>query len=84
MSGGHFDYAYSQVLTFAEALESDLRGHNPTFEHGIKDPKVLARLDKLVRQAKDMTELMMAAEWLFSGDDGEETFMERCGKVDEK
>jgi len=69
MSGGAFDYAYSRTAQFADDLELRL---GDAAHHG---PDVVARLTQLVIDARALSEQMRAAEWLFSGDIGQDTFM---------
>jgi hypothetical protein len=72
MSGGSFGYAYSHVGTFAEDLELHMK-ESP----GAWGPEVEARLHQLVADARALSSQMHAAEWLYSGDIGEDTFIAR-------
>jgi len=74
MSGGAFDYAYSRTAQFADDLELRL---GDAAQYG---PDVVAKLTQLVIDARAMSEQMRAAEWLFSCDIGEETFMKRMNR----
>jgi len=77
MSGGHFEYAYHRVEDFAEQLKRDIAKNKIKDEFGyvrnysdetIKNLKAVEKLARLTGQ------LMYNAEWLLSGDDGEEEF----------
>lgn len=74
MSGESLDYAYRCVAQFADDLELRL---GEAAEYG---PDVVARLTQLVIDSRAMSRQMRAAEWLFSSDIGEDTFMERMGE----
>lgn len=87
MSGGHFDYAYRHVNNFADSLEIDI------LNNSVKDEadewaycpdyneEVLGELTKILNQARYLSEMMKEAEWLYSGDTGEESFMERIKEI---
>jgi hypothetical protein len=84
MSGGSFDYAYGHVAQFADELENKLdtagvEGFDPW-----NSPEVVARLRRLVIDARRVSALMKEAEWLYSGDTGEDTFSKRVAKLDEE
>lgn len=68
MSGGHYNYAYSQIQRFAEDLTDDLRTLSA-------EPETVAALAEIARVAYRLERLMHAAEWFMSSDTGEETFM---------
>jgi hypothetical protein len=71
MSGGSFDYAYSRTAQFADDLELRL---GDAAEYG---PEVVGKLAQLVADARTLSRQMRAAELLFGGDIGVDTFMER-------
>jgi hypothetical protein len=72
MSGGSFDYAYSRVAQFADDLELRLHEAHTLYGH-----EVAEKLAELVIDARALSRQMHAAERLFSGDIGEDTFMAR-------
>jgi hypothetical protein len=85
MSGGSFNYAYSRVETFVEALESKLRRMTaPQVQDSDEDadedrvpefsPETRARLAEIARLGEHYAKLMREAEWLFSGDSSEDSF----------
>jgi len=78
MSGGSFDYAYSRVLHFAEELRAKIANNGKENDYGEKcefSAQTIARLQSIVEDAEERTaKLMKAAEWLYSGDTGENGF----------
>jgi hypothetical protein len=81
MSGGSFDYAYSRTAQFADELENRL--DTDSVDDG-PSPAAVARLRRLVADARRVSELMKEAEWLYSGDTGEDTFLKRAAEIDER
>lgn len=75
MSGGAFDYAYSRTAQFADDLELRLHEAHTLYGH-----EVAEKLAELVIDVSSISRRMHAAEWLFSGDIGEDTFMERMSE----
>jgi len=82
MSGGSFDYAYENPAQFADELENKLDDVRPDTQQFA--PAVTARLWLLVVEARRLSRLMREAEWLYSGDTGEDTFSKRVAKLDEE
>ena len=78
MSGGSFDYAYSRIREFADAL-ADRLDTEPEFPH---DESVRQRLRRLVSDAHKVATLARETEWLYSGDHSEETFLKLVEKID--
>ena len=74
MSGGAFNYAYGRVSQFADDLELRL---GDAAEYG---PEVVAMLTQLVIDARAISRQMHAAEWLFSSNIGEDTFIKRMNE----
>jgi hypothetical protein len=76
MSGGHFDYAYWRADQFADQLDEEL----------VKEtewtPEVLQKLQRIVQLTRITAACMKEAEWLYSGDTGEDTFLERVHKIE--
>ena len=75
MSGGSFDYAYSRVLQFAEDLRAKIADNGKENDYGEKcefSAQTIARLQSIVEDAERTAKLMKAAEWLYSGDTGED------------
>lgn len=78
MSGGSFDYAFFRVEMFANELEDKLAKN----ELGEVPPEVTARLARLVVEARRLAALMKEAEWLYSGDTGDASFLARVAKIE--
>ncbi len=81
MSGGHFNYAYFHVKDFVETLEKDL-GNPSEYEWvGGLSKETISALKEIAEEAARMAELMRAAEWLFSGDTSEDTFLDTVKRL---
>lgn len=85
MSGGSFNYACDKVSRFADELEERLnvagqrRLPLSPYHEDVEpefSPAVMVALRDLVGGARAMAKMMHAAEWLYSGDYDEESFME--------
>lgn len=85
MSGGSFDYAYDKVSRFADELEERLdnagkRVRPDSIYDDTTEPEwseaVTVALRDLSIIARHVSRMMHAAEWLYSGDYGEDSFME--------
>lgn len=85
MSGGSFDYAYSRVEGFAGEL-ADKLARNDVEEDGWKygfEPATVAKLREIEALARKAAALMKEAEWLYSGDTGDESFMKRVHCIED-
>jgi hypothetical protein len=82
MSGGHFNYAYDKPAQFADDLENKLDAMDTLDKAYEFSAPVVARLRELVRSARYVAAVMKEAEWMYSGDTCEETFLERVEKID--
>lgn len=86
MSGGSFDYAYCRVDQFADALGLRLDEFDKKDEWGYTpnrfDPATLAKLREIEALARYTARLMREAEWLYSGDTDDDSFMERVRKIE--
>lgn len=80
MSGGSFDYAYFHTAEFADSLENRIA--EDELDEVPRDTEVTARLTRLVREARRLAALMKEAEWFYSDDIGEETFMKRVAQIE--
>ena len=76
MSGGSFDYAYLRVTQFADELQDKLTND----DHGLS-PEAIDALTVIAAEARRVAELMRSAEWLWSGDYGEDTFFKKVKEV---
>ena len=90
MSGGHFDYKYSQILALADELkhEIDINDDTSIDEYGdtpghkfksdaLRNLKIAQRLLSLIG------ELAKEVEWLYSGDTGEDAFISKIDEITE-
>lgn len=75
MSGGSFNYAYHSVENFAEELKSanDCNRFNP---------KTMEKLRGIEKLAVYTAKLMKEAEYLYSGDTGNDSFAERISIIE--
>ena len=83
MSGGSFDYAFAHVETFADTLEEKLNDVKDTalWNPGFK-PETYAEMRRIITEARQFAKVMHAAEWLWSGDDGEDTFLRKLMDIE--
>jgi hypothetical protein len=77
MSGGSFNYAYQGTERFADELELKLE-ENP-YEWELKTRNKLWEISAMSRY---ISMLMREAEWLYSGDTGDDSFMERVAEIE--
>ena len=82
MSGGSFDYAYSRTQEFADRLETRLNAEGVGSEYTWR-PDVAQKLRDIAELVSDVSRLMREAEWLYSADIGEETFMARVAEIEQ-
>ena len=86
MSGGHFNYAYCQTSQFADELRNDLDEQGKDLGDGWPRPtygaEVSGMLTTIAAIAEYTSLLMKEAEWLCSGDTGEDTFVERVSEIE--
>lgn len=87
MSGGSFNYAYSRMEQFADELRNKLQeqGKDPQ-GYGYPNPRwttdVACKLATVAALADYVALLAKEAEWLYSGDTGEDTFMQRVNYIE--
>ena len=90
MSGGHFGdcgYDYYKVAQFADELELAIENNNKVNEYGYKhdyDPDVIDYLEAQIPKMRKMAEIMRHIDYLYSGDHGDDSFMERVKEVEAK
>ena len=80
MSGGSFGYAYSRVEIFVEELCERIENNDTKDEYGYSpdySPEVISKLSRIADEAAALAKKMKDVEWMYSGDIGEETFLER-------
>ena len=91
MSGGHFNdcgYIYHQVSQFAYELEEEIQNNNKPDEYDgyVKNyaPEVIEYLEEQVHFIHKMADIMRHIDFLYSGDHGEDSFMNRVQEVERK
>ena len=70
MSGGHFDYHQYRIREIAESVEDII-------QNGKYPPEVLEKIKEGLDVLKKAEIYTQRIDWLVSGDDGPETFLER-------
>ena len=87
MSGGHFNdgsHTWLKVLEFTEELGQEIQNNGTPNEYGeICDfsDETIEFLRERVKELEKVGHLMRHIDKLYSGDCGEESFMERCGDL---
>ena len=96
MSGGHFTdcgYHYHRVSQFADELEGEIqnngRARNEDRIYGYEwypnhEPEVIEYLKEQLPKMRKMAEIMRHIDYLYSGDHGDDSFLERVQEVEEK
>lgn len=86
MSGGSFDYVCYKVDQFAYDLGVRLDEYDKKDEWGgtpnLFEPETRAKLREIEQLARYTAKLMREAEWLYSGDTGDESFMRRVAEIE--
>jgi hypothetical protein len=90
MSGGHFNdngYEYYKVAQFADELEAEISNNFEKDDYGFAHeypPEVIEYLKDQLPKMRKMVEIMRHIDYLYSGDHGDDSFMERVKEVEEK
>lgn len=88
MSGGHFNnsgYIYYQVHQFADELENAIENNNKQNEYGYApqyNSEVISVLNKYIPEMKKLSSIMKHIDYLYSGDHGEDSFLQRIQAVE--
>jgi hypothetical protein len=87
MSGGSFNYAYAQTIDFADSLMNMLESQGEDDpRNGFPEPEwereVTLKLKFIAYAAHVTGALMKEAEWLYSGDTSEATFLKRVNEIE--
>ncbi len=80
MSGGYFDYDEFHIDQIADQIERVIANNSKQDEYGFAfnySKDTLSILEYAVQQLKRASTMVHRIDWLFSGDDGEETFTEK-------
>ena len=96
MSGGHFGncgYDYYKVAQFADELEEEILNngrkredsgyYGEEYYHSL-DSEVIEYLKEQLPKMRKMAEIMRHIDYLYSGDHGEDSFMNRVQEVENK
>lgn len=96
MSGGHFGdcgYDYYKVAQFADELEEEIqRNGKPRNEdrtygeewYPNHDPEVIEYLKEQLPKMRKIAEIMRHIDYLYSGDHGDDTFLQRVKEIERK
>lgn len=88
MSGGAFNYAYCRVNEFADDLGMLIDEEDAIDAYGGQpnkfSPAVLSSLRSIESLSRLTAKLMREAEWLYSGDTSEESFLACAAKIAEE
>jgi hypothetical protein len=88
MSGGHFDYNQYKIRDISDSVEQVIRNNNkkkePPIEYSWESEYHYEYPPEVIEKFKEGLVILKLAEvytqridWLLSGDDGDETFLER-------
>lgn len=93
MSGGHFNdcgYEYYKVYQFADELEQEISRNGKAGTDGDHsnyypdyNEEVIQYLKEQVPKLRKMAEIMRAIDYLYSGDYGENSFMNRIEELED-
>ncbi len=94
MSGGHFNdcrYEYYKVSQCADELEQEILNNGKAGTDGDHsnwypnhEPEVIEYLKKQIPILNKMAEIMRHIDFLYSGDHGDDSFMQRVKEVEAK
>ena len=93
MSGGHYDYANYRLRDIAEKIKHDINHNSKSPDYDIEteiedyvrnySPEVIEKM-KMIRSLVSYVEkLLHSADYLYSDDTGEETFLEDIKKLED-
>jgi hypothetical protein len=80
MSGGSLDYGYFKIEMIAEQIEGEIKQNNRLAEYGYADKyrkEVIEKMKEAINKLKEAAIYAKRVEWLVSGDDSEESFLDR-------
>lgn len=84
MSGGHFNYKQHEIRDIAEEIDEIIANNDITEKDRYGDPighgyspEVIERFKEAVLTLRRATVMAQRVDWLVSGDDGPDSFMER-------
>lgn len=79
MSGGHYEYSNFQLSQIAETIDNDIE-NNISMNWNMSD-QVISRMKIISEMLHTVEKLTHFADYLYSGDSGEETFIKRFDEV---
>lgn len=83
MSGGSFNYAYSKVEQFVDALEEKMQDFKAQdIEDYSFDEETNVELVKISQELRHSARLMKLIEWLYSGDILPESFKRELMEIE--
>lgn len=90
MSGGHFDYAFCRISDLATELDYEIKINDQKIDDaaGIYPqnltPDALYRMKATLSLLQMAADLAHAAEWIYSGDDGDDAFIRKYEEITNK
>jgi hypothetical protein len=90
MSGGHFcsnEYVYYKVDQFADELENNIENNSKVDEYNYApnySEEVISLLKSKIPEIRRVAKIMKAIDYLYSGDHGEDSFLEKIKEIEEK
>lgn len=89
MSGGAIypDYCYHNVSTFADELEQEVKDNSVKDSNGYSrdySQETLDCIKSYLPQMCKIAEIMRACDFLYAGDYGEDSFIEKVKQIEEK
>lgn len=83
MSGGYYQYAYSQLERFADEIEADFLNGDESVPDGVYAErfKILVEVKSLINDLRICAVRAKELEWFMSGDTGAETYLKRLGEI---
>ena len=95
MSGGHFDYQQYRIREIADSVEQIIRNngklkpeedrnHFDSDYYSNYSPEVIKKMKKGLEILRKAEVYAQRIDWLVSGDDGEDSFLERLDEDLEK
>lgn len=89
MSGGHFNdngHEYYKVSQFADELQFEIENNSKEGERGYCpnfSKETVKELEKWLPRIQQISQIMRCIDYLYSGDHGEETFLEKMRSLRE-
>ncbi len=83
MSGGHFNYPEYQLNNFINNLTNEIKNNKTKNEYGYSpnyNKQTITLLKKIIKLSKITSNLIHSTDYLYSGDDSEETFQKEVNK----